>query len=216
MFKRNQVEQAIANLIEPDLRKPSSVLKTRIKRLLETDRALSISPRSNDPERANYAFFRETPPGSGFEVWYAEYEAFALLLGLQLISHNWPQSFAVSVLRRVRVQLETEHQRILRLDKTELFDQKAIRKNAVAGALAYPTAAPAFLVIVSKYGISREQEGTPFNCSVHSDVDSATRWAAKIIKGVGGGYSMFELTIAAHWLAKALAGTQPQGRGPIG
>jgi len=216
MFKRNQVEQAISGLLESGLREPSPNLKTRIKRLLETDRALSSNPRSNDPEKVNYAFFRENAPGSGVEVWYSGYESFALLLGLQLMSHNWPQRFATSVLRRVRVPLEKEHRRILQLDPAQLFDQKAIMRNAVPGAVAYPTAAPAFLTIVSNYGISRDQEGSPFSCSVHSDLASASNWVAQTTSGVGGGASMFELTIAAHWLDQSLAGTEPQGRGPAG
>ena len=109
MYKRNQMELAISNWLEPKIQGPSQGLKTRVKRLLETDRALGHAPRSGDPEKANFAFFREAAPGSGFEVWFSAYETFALLLGLQLMSHNWPQRFVVSVLRRVRPELEKEH-----------------------------------------------------------------------------------------------------------
>jgi hypothetical protein len=216
MFKRSQIEQAISSLLEPALRQPSSGLRTRLKRLLETDRGLACNPRSNDPEKVNYAFFRDAAPGSGFEVWYTEYEAFALLMGLLLMLHNWPQRFAVSILRRVRPALEKEHERILKLDPAALFDQKAIARNRAPGSLAYETTAPAFLAIVSRYGISREQEKGPYACSVHSDPGSANRWVEQTIKGVGGGATMFELTIITHQLAQALARTKPQSRGRTG
>ena len=98
MYKRNQIETAISTLLQPEAGKPSSGLRTRIKRLLETDRALGRSSRSSDPDKANFAFFRDEAPGSGFEVWFSKYEAFAIVLGLQLMQHNWTQRFAVSVL----------------------------------------------------------------------------------------------------------------------
>ena len=39
MFKRNQVEEAIANVLEPGSAKASPAMRTRLKRLLETDRS---------------------------------------------------------------------------------------------------------------------------------------------------------------------------------
>ena len=56
MFKRNQVEEAIACVLEPGSARPSSEMRTRLRRLLETDRALGRSKCSGDPERANFAF----------------------------------------------------------------------------------------------------------------------------------------------------------------
>ena len=38
MFKRNQVEEAIACVLEPGSAKPSSEMRTRLRRLLETGR----------------------------------------------------------------------------------------------------------------------------------------------------------------------------------
>ena len=32
-------------------------------------------------------------PGKGFEVWLADYEAFALLTGVRLLQHGWPQGW---------------------------------------------------------------------------------------------------------------------------
>ena len=116
-YKRNQIEEAISNVLEPRSQAPSSDLRTRLKRLLETDRALGRAPRSVDPERANYAFYSVEAPGSGVEIWFSKYEAFALMNGLRLMAHGWPQGFAVSVMRRVRPELEKEHVRILKQDK---------------------------------------------------------------------------------------------------
>ena len=216
MFKRNQIELAISSLLEPEAGKPGSGLRTRIKRLLETDRALGRNSRSSNVETANFAFFRDQAPGSGFEVWFSEYEAFALALGLQLMQHSWTQSFAVSVLRRVRPSLEKEHKKILSMDPRKLFDAKAIEVARTPGSHAYPTTEPSFLVIVSHYGLSADQEDRPYACSVQLDFNTSAAWVQKTIKGVGGGSSMFELTILAHRLAHALQQTTPQSRGRPG
>ena len=103
-YKRNQVEEAISGVLEPNSPEPTSELRTRLKRLLETDRALGRASRSSDPERANYAFYSAEAPGSGVEVWFSDYEAFALLNGLRLMAHGWPQGLAVSILRRLRLR----------------------------------------------------------------------------------------------------------------
>jgi hypothetical protein len=216
MYKRNQVELAISNWLEPKVRGPSQGLKTRIKRLLDTDRALGCSPRSHDQEKANFAFFREAAPGSGFEVWFSAYEAFALLLGLQLMAHNWPQRFVVSVLRRVRPEMEKEHNRILGLDPVELFDAKAVERARGPGSHAVDTRHPAYLVIVSHHGLSATQENRPYAFSVQPDIASASEWVRQTTKGVGGGSTMFELTVAAHSLARTLESTRPQSRGRAG
>lgn len=213
MYRRSQIEQAISALLERGVRQPSTALRTRIKRLLETDRSLGRKPNSTDPEASNYAFFRETAPGSGFEVHFSPYEAFALLLGLQLMLHSWPQRFAVLVMRHVRRDLEKEYNRILSLDPTVLFDEKKIERNRQPGALAYETTAPAFLAIVSRYGLTRDKQMAPFASSVHSDIESASDWISKTIKGVGGGSSLFELTINAHLLSRELQRTRPRKRG---
>jgi hypothetical protein len=212
MYKRNQVELALSNWLEPGVHGPSQALKTRIKRLLETDRALGHMPRSSNPEKANFAFFRSAGPGSGNEVQFSSYESFALLLALQLMSHKWPQRFAVSALRRVRPELEKEHHRILKQDPSKLFDQAAIGRMRKPGSAAYDTTAPVLLVIVSRHGLTADQEEGPFACSVQPE-GSAWDWVQKTTAGVGGGATLFELTVAAHQLNTALERTKPQSRG---
>lgn len=123
MFKRNQVEEAIGLVFAPELAKAGSELRTRIKRLLETDRGLGCNKRSANPERANFAFFATDMPGRGTENWFSDYDTFALMTGLRLRRHGWPQKFVVALLRRVRPGLEKEHDRILRQDPAVLFDE---------------------------------------------------------------------------------------------
>jgi len=72
-YKRNQIEEAIARTINSHSAVPSSELRTRVKRLLDTDRNLGRSKRSMDPTMANYAFYSSDSPGKGVEVWFSDY-----------------------------------------------------------------------------------------------------------------------------------------------
>src|SRR5215211_9001450 len=125
-YKRNQVEEAISLMFDPSSRDPSTELRTRLKRLFETDRNLGRNPRSSDPERTNFAFFSSEAPGTGVEVWFSSYEAFALFTAWRLLEHGWPQASAVSILRQIRPRLEREHARILKLDPAQIFDDKQL------------------------------------------------------------------------------------------
>src|SRR5215475_5153361 len=97
-YKRNQVEDAISRTVDARSARPSSELRTRVKRLLDTDRNLGRNKRSTDPTMANYAFYSADQRGKGVEVWFSAYEAFALMTGLRLLQHGWPQGFAVEML----------------------------------------------------------------------------------------------------------------------
>jgi hypothetical protein len=209
-YKRNQLEEAISAVLEPRSQEPTSELRTRLKRLLETDRVLGRSPRSADPERANYAFYSADAPGSGVEVWFSEYEAFALLNGLGLMQHGWPQGFAVSVMRRVRPDLEKEHARILSQDPKVLFDSEAIRQNAQEGDMALDNVDPVFLTIVSKAGRAPNEQGEPLGCAIFRGIDKAL---AFIRKERALAWTMFELATLAHRLSAKLAKTEPRRRG---
>jgi hypothetical protein len=147
-YKRNQVEEAISRVTE-NKAKPSSELRTRIKRLLDADRTLGRKPRSNDPEQANYAFYSSDAPGRGFEVQFSEYDAFALSVGLRLLQHGWPQGFAISTLRRARPELELHHARTLKQDPKTLFDLQKLTENARPGDVFVDNTDPVFLTIVS-------------------------------------------------------------------
>jgi hypothetical protein len=211
-YKRNQIEEAISAVLEPRLREPSTVLQTRLKRLLETDRSHGRTPRSTDPERANYAFYGADPPGSGVEVWFSGYEAFAILTGLRLFDHGWPQTFAVSMMRRIRPELETEHTRILKQDAQKLFDQDEIRRNAKEGDMAFDVTDPVLLVIVSKSGVAPNEEVDANVCAVCRGPNEAMKFLWQEAKGTNAG-TMFELVSVAHRLAQALSQTEPTRRG---
>jgi hypothetical protein len=211
-YKRNQIEEAISGVLEPRSPGPTSELRTRLKRLLDTDRALGRVLHSADPERANYAFYSAAAPGSGVEVWFTEYEAFALLNGLRLMGHGWPQGFAVSVMRRVRSELEKQHARILKQDPEWLFDQKAIRRKAKEGDMAFDNREPVLLIIVSKSGDTLNEQGGPLGCAIRRGPEEATKFAREASAGVGP-WTMFELVNVAHALSNKLALTQPRHRG---
>jgi hypothetical protein len=83
-YKRNQIEEAIARIFNPNSQEPPSELRTRIKRLLELDRSMGRKLRSKDPEEANFAFFSEEAAETGVDISFSEYDAFALLNGLRI------------------------------------------------------------------------------------------------------------------------------------
>jgi hypothetical protein len=209
-FKRNQVEEAISRMLEPRSREPTSELRSRMKRLLETDRGLSRATESADPKDSDYAFYSAEAPGSGMEVWFSKYEAFALLNGLLLMKHGWPQSFAVAVMRRVRPELEKQHARILSQDPQSLFDQEAIRRNARAGDMAFDNTDPVLLTIITK-STSNEQD-EPYACAVCRGMGEAANFA-RVSGSPANAWTMFEVVSAAHRLSQELSLTTPRRRG---
>jgi hypothetical protein len=214
-YKRNQIEEAISRLLEPRSAEPSSELRTRLKRLLETDREYGCAPRSTEPERAHYAFYTSDPPGSGVEIWFSEYEAFALFNGLRIMGHGWPQGFAVSVMRRTRRELERQHARILRQDPEQLFSQERILQEAREGDMAFDNADPVLLTIVSQSRTTPNDEGEPVACAICRGASEAMKFAWKVASGVGA-LTIFELATAAHKLSGELKRTEPRRRGRSG
>src|SRR4051794_7773353 len=149
-YKRSQLEAAITRIFDPGSNEPASELRTRIKRLLELDRNLGRKLGSRDAELGSFAFFSEEAPGTGADISFSEYDAFALLNALSIMAHGWPQGFAVSIMRRVRPDLAKEHARILGQDPKKLFDAEAIRAKARPGDLFVDNTDPVFLTLVSK------------------------------------------------------------------
>ena len=203
MFKRNQVEEAIARVLEPGSAKPSSEMRTRLKRLLETDRGFGRNKRSADPERANFAFYSEDGPGRGVENWFSDYEAFALLIGLQLMRHGWPQGFAVAVLRRVKPELEVQHARILKQDPAVLFDEQLIRQRAKPGDFVVDNTDPVFLAIISR---DREDRSGSNPAAICRGQEQLMRFI--MAQGVGQAWTVFELVNSVHALSSALGKNQ--------
>lgn len=195
-FKRNQLEDAIAMLVEPKARSASAPLRTRIKRLFETDRALGRSPRSADPALSRYAFFSEEPPGRGAEVQFSAYEAFATLIALYLMQHGWTQNIAVWIMRQARDELEAQYARILELRRQKKVSELNLDNSP-------------FLVIITSAGA--EDTYQAFACSVRVGYRKAAEWTWEY--GREHGYSMFELASRAQNIEVALAKTEPRRRG---
>jgi hypothetical protein len=212
-YKRNQVEEAISRTFGEQSARPSSELRTRLKRLLEMDRSLGRNARSADPERANYAFYSSDSPGRGVEVWFSNYEAFALMTGLRLLQHRWPQSFPVAVLRRLRPQLEREHARILKQDPKILFDQKQIRENARPGDLYVDNTDPVFLTIASGQDYPGEGPTGALPCAVCRGMEQVFKF---VKQQNARSYSLNELVTPAHALLSQLSKVQPRKRGRSG
>ena len=209
-YKRNQIEEAITRIVVPNCEEPPSELRTRIKRLLDLDRSIGRKPRSKDAEEANFGFFSEEAPGTGADIMFSEYNAFALLNGLRIMAHGWPQSFAVSIMRRVRRDLEREHARILRQDPGKLFDWETIRARARPGDIAVDNTDPVFLTIASKAQRGPDEGQTaPLSAVCHG-------WAkvCEFSRDVGApSVTFFEVVTLAHRLHHELMKAEPRRRG---
>jgi hypothetical protein len=211
-YKRNQIEEAIARIFDPSSQEHPSELRTRIKRLLELDRSIGRKRRSKDPEEANFAFFSDEAPGTGADILFSEYEAFALLNALRIMDHAWPQGFAVSVMRRVRPSLENEHLRILRQSPDELFNPQAIRASARPGHIFVDNADPVFLTLASKAQHEPDKARRfPLSAVCHG-YEEVSRFS----RDVGASSTtMFELATLVHRLHEDLTQTEPRRRGRL-
>src|SRR6516165_6229658 len=167
LFKRNQVEEAILRTLgAKDAR--AAELKLRLHRLLVIDRRLGRGKRGRDRAGSRYAFYSQEPPGSGVEVMFSGYEAFALLVAIMLLEHGIPQVTVVSIVRHVRGDLETAHAQRLKMDRKVLFDPQAVREMVNPGVIATDNTAPVFLAFVRLSG---------------SEVDGKVREAITVCRG---------------------------------
>ena len=151
-YKRNQVEEAVFRTFGAREERRNE-LKFRIKRLLVTDRRLGRNVKSAKEEDQHYAFFGQEPPGSGHEVMFTGYQAFALLAAVVLLEHGLPQASVVRVMRRVRRQFEIAHGHIMRKDPQTLFDQEAILKKASPGMISDQQHGSGVLGLRETYGL---------------------------------------------------------------
>jgi hypothetical protein len=209
-YKRNQVEEAIARIFATDSKKARSQLRTRIKRLLELDRSMGRDLRSKDAEAANFGFFSQEAPGTGVDIAFSEYEGFAVLNGLRIMAHGWPQGFAVSIMRRVRPDLQREHERILMQPSYILFDQRTIRASARPGDIAVDNTDPVFLTLASTTPGTLEEGNPAPICAVCRGFDKATAF----VRAVGASsMTTIEVATMAHRLHDQLMRTELRRRG---
>lgn len=207
-FKRNQVEEAIGKMFDPNAQEPSPELRMKIKRLLQADRDLGRKKGNPDPEQANYAFYSSEPPGTGVDIGFSPYDAFALLTGLRILEHGWPQGTVVSDLRKFRTPLEKAHAGILKRGFRPL-DLDIAATSARSGDLAVANKNPVFLCIVS--GPPTE----PDRARSHSiEIRNGQADLMKLIRREAGqSTSIFELATSAHLFRNFLAKTEPRSRG---
>ena len=209
-YKRNQIEEAIARIFAPNCERPPVELRTRIKRLLDLDRFMDRKPQSKDPEEANFGFFSKAAPGTGSDILFSEYEAFALLNGLRIMGHGWPQGFAVSVMRRSRPDLEKQHARILRQDRDMLFDREAIRAKARPGDIAVDNTDPVFLTLASKEEHAPDGAKTPHFYAVCRGLIKVSKFCHHV---GASSVTLFEVVTLAHRLHQELIKSEPRRRG---
>lgn len=214
-YKRNQVEEAIAAAVGLTGDRGSADVGTRIKRLLNADRALGREVSHSGPMRPGYAFYTADAPGSGVEVWFSHYEAFALLVALLLLQSGWPQGAVVRIMRRARPSLEPEHDRILSQDRRVLFDEETVRNAAAPGMLAVDNTDPVFLAIVTGSRAERAQADQGTGPKAVDICHGQAELMKFMHKEAPPGASMTSLEVAgkAHQLADHLAKTKPRARG---
>jgi hypothetical protein len=210
-FKRNQVEEAIFRTLGAQGERVDE-LRFRLKRLLVTDRHSGCDAHSEEEGDRNYAFFSQKPPGSGTEVKFSGYEAFALLAAAMLLEHGFPQGAVVKVMRQVRARLEIAHAQTLKKDPATLFDQQAILSQAKPGMFVVDNVAPIFLAFVrltdSSVGDPRGG-GAVEVCRGHEELATFLKKHSK----PGTGVTFFEFVGLIHSLAANLLQVRPVKRG---
>lgn len=202
-FKRNQIEDAISQTLGERSNQPSAKLRTRLKRLLDLDRSLKRNIRSNDPERANYAFYSSDGQGTGSEVLFSIYDVCVLLLGVRLLEHGWPQNFVVTALRRVRPDLDRKYAHILQTDTPA----GAIEPQT--GDIAFGYRNSPFLLIVSDTN-TRDQPKAGPDALIFKNYEEAFQFQ---MQKVGRSCSWFELEGPTRALQHNLQGSLPRKRG---
>ena len=108
-FKRGQVEWALWRFVTflRDTGEPApKTFRTRIKRLLEIDRA-------DHDDGSGFAFAETAPQGQGMDVVFTAFDAFALALALDLLDAGFKQSEVVFLMRHIRKDLQSEYDWIM-------------------------------------------------------------------------------------------------------
>jgi hypothetical protein len=204
-YKRNQVEDAVCRIFGAHDERARE-LKLRLKRLLVTDRRLVRIKGAGQ----RFAFFSQEAPGSGTEVMFSNYEAFALLAGLRLLEHGIPQAAVVIVLRRLRPDLENAYRDTLKKNSKSLFDPAAVKAMAKPGMIAPDNTAPVFLLVLKLPDSTADEIHAVM--AICRGQDEATAFIKKYsVAGLGA--TMFEFAGLMHRLSKALSETRPVKRG---
>ena len=218
-YKRNQIEAAIAEATGRTggrTHAPRQDLAIRLKRLLETDRALPLPGDRSAARRQDYAFFDQPPQGQGVEVTYSPYAVFALYLAVQVMDAGLPQSEAVGFVRRIRPDLEAEHRAILNRDAEQLIDHAAphgLEREIKLGFLVREFKNMVFLVVPASVHAtalySGKDRGLVNICRSGKQFQTAVETTAIL----GGPLVVIELVNVIHRLAYWLERIEPIRRG---
>ena len=208
MFTRGQVEWAIAQATDRTQGpggEPRHDLKMKLKRLLDLDRKKGIDAAQAWPEFRRFAFLEGGLPGKGLAISYTPYDAFALLLGLHLLGSNVPQMAVIRLLRRIRRELEQEHELIVRLSPERLAQNKHdLERKIRGGLLVEDPRKMVFLILPAGAGADllyrRSQDSSPKLANIaHSPAELVDVVAHLAL--VAPPVLVFELINAAHQLA---------------
>lgn len=206
-YKRNQIEDAAESLFR-QWERPTAGLRTRLKRLLEMDgEKLREDGPSKRARRQSLAFRSVESPGTGAEIWFSEYEALALLLGLMLLDHGWPQGAVANILREARGKLEPEHARILR--KLRAANRGPVQKPSTGGPAARPDGV--FFCISSPNRSTSTREGTNAFAIYRSEAEMMKALLSKIQS-----FTIYELIALTRSLSTELSRSEPRKRGRRG
>jgi hypothetical protein len=112
-------------------------------------------------------------------------------------------------LRRIRINLEAEHEWILGLPPEKLFDQDEIRRRARPGDLAVQNTHPVYLILASTTKPAPNYDAaSPLVAVRRGELEATTFWRTSAT-----GATMFELSGSAHDLHENLMKVEPRPRG---
>jgi hypothetical protein len=210
-YKYNQIQEAIFRTL--GARDPDRVneLRLRLKRLLVVDRRLKRGAHSETSLNRHFAFYSQVGPGSGTEIMFSAYEAFALLAAIRMLELGLPQERTIKVLRQVRVHLEAAHTDALKrgLNTVANRNRRTVKQRRPVFSGDYKDAV--YLVIVRLSG-SLKRPGADTLLAVCRTSEEVTAFMNKH-RAPGGGMTFFEFISAIHTLAANLSQTQPVKRG---
>jgi hypothetical protein len=204
-FKRNQVEEAISRTVGERFAEPSPTLRARLKRLLDVDRNLKVGKAgSSKSARAPFAFYSKEPGGKGSEISFSIADACALLVGIRMLEHGWPQTFVVSGLRLIRPDLSRRHEDIL----NRLIRQRQSEPPPV-GTVDFAHPDSDFLLVVSDGLSSNKASASPYLRLFDNQIQAF----AFQMERVGRSCSWFPLEGQARMLHEHLLHSLPRRRG---
>lgn len=200
-LKRSQVEDAIckSNGARGAARRQ---LLARAKRLLDIDRTLR-------PNRdgGRYAFFSDRRPGTGQEVLFSEYEAFALYAALILAAHGVPHADLVQIFRQLRSELEAQHRAIL----NRPIDPHLDLAEAVRIKKAVVIEDPRFIALTQG-----DTKQVPFSTKSGLTAEilfGNEGWLNFLERNKGQSITTLELAMIAHLLHATLQEIEPRRKG---